>query len=188
VKTTLLSHALERALTRLTITPEEIVELIDNFSISLGYEDGTKKVHKIFYSFLDDSHFVAIQDEENGEIITILPVEYHNRWVIPTDLFTETMDLGLDFDFVIEERAIEETRYVKRYIIRVSLRADDGKETLVDFPIFSKDNIDLRDASNDPCIRKKIRSYLIKNFIEDKVLFVLMTDDTFNTTVKVENI
>ena len=45
--------------------------------------DGQKEhVHKAIYSPKDDRLFVVVQDSDNHDVITLLPLEYHNAWRI----------------------------------------------------------------------------------------------------------
>ena len=74
-------HALDRVLERLHMEPRDVLHMINwDFVVLLG-EEGDK-VHKLFYSEVDQNWFVAISDEETKEIVTVLPYDYHNRWRI----------------------------------------------------------------------------------------------------------
>lgn len=51
--------------------------------------DGKKEhIHKIIYSPKDDQLFVVVEDHNNHDIITLLPLDYHNSW----KLDIETLD------------------------------------------------------------------------------------------------
>ena len=72
----LTNHSAQRARERLSITIGEFKELINqDIYTPIGYDK--HRIHKLFYSVGDDRCFVAIQDERNGEVVTILPISYH---------------------------------------------------------------------------------------------------------------
>ncbi|MBI1956967.1 MAG: hypothetical protein HYS44_00705 [Candidatus Niyogibacteria bacterium] len=74
-------HAFERARARLSLTLAEVKALLDDdLVVLIGREDNSPRVHRLFYSAPDQYWFVAIQDEENGEVVTVLPVDYHNAF------------------------------------------------------------------------------------------------------------
>jgi hypothetical protein len=88
------THALRRVddKERTGLTPEEVARILDNqLFIPIGREK--KRVHKLFYSERDDDWFVAVQDEENGEVVTIMPYHYHNRWEISSDTLREARSM-----------------------------------------------------------------------------------------------
>jgi hypothetical protein len=71
-------HAVLRVRQRTKMTTCEILELISaGRALNMGCKPGIPKRHILFYSAADDSCFVAIQDELDGTIITVLPVDYH---------------------------------------------------------------------------------------------------------------
>jgi hypothetical protein len=76
-------HAYEVIQTRMIINPQDLLNLLDkDLCVPLGYEQGTNKQHRLFYSIDDRECFVAVQDTANGEIVTVLPMQYHNRWKV----------------------------------------------------------------------------------------------------------
>ena len=48
-------------------------------SVNIGTEDGTNRVHRLFYSIPDRMCFVAVEDHINAVLITILPIDYHDN-------------------------------------------------------------------------------------------------------------
>lgn len=70
------AHSLKRIDQRLSLHDNEILDLIQNVSVDIGKEDGSNKVHKLFYSELDNLHFIAVIDVIYELIITIIPFEY----------------------------------------------------------------------------------------------------------------
>ena len=91
--TTFRDHALQRASERLSLSLEEIARILDHdLCVPLG-RDGPRKVHKLFWSEPDSYWFVAVQDESDGEVVTIFPVDYHNRWEVAFDVLEEARRL-----------------------------------------------------------------------------------------------
>lgn len=79
---------------RLCLSLEEVATILDtDLSIPLGIEPGTTKIHRLFFDKEARYWFVAVQDEKNGEVVTVLPIEYHNRWRIDPDTLVEARDL-----------------------------------------------------------------------------------------------
>lgn len=59
--------------------PNEVADLIDSRrAIPVGHD--AHKVHWLFFSIFDCDWFVAVRDEHNGEVITVLPINYHSAW------------------------------------------------------------------------------------------------------------
>ena len=80
-RTNLGKHALIRLEERTKINEETLCSILDNKeTVSLGFE--RKEYNRqslLFFSLEDKKFFVAIQDQQNGFVITILTVEYwHN--------------------------------------------------------------------------------------------------------------
>ncbi len=73
-------HAWSRVLDRLSLTPAELSRILDrDLAVDIGYEEGTRRIHRLFYSVPDQTCFVAIQDEKNGAVITVLPLDFHEN-------------------------------------------------------------------------------------------------------------
>lgn len=66
---------------KLQLSVEQIAEILDSDKAVPVGKDGDK-VHRAFYSERDNMCFVAVQDIKNGDVITILPLSYHYRWVL----------------------------------------------------------------------------------------------------------
>lgn len=80
IRASLTSHAEQRLAERTHLLPSAFFGLLDrNLTVSVGVEPYTRRRHRLFYSELDKAHFVAIQDFETGEVITILPIDYHEN-------------------------------------------------------------------------------------------------------------
>jgi len=77
-------HAWQRVLGRLSLTPLEVAQVLDwDLCVDVGVETGKHRVHRLFYSAPDDICFVAVQDQRNGAVITILPLDYHETLAWP---------------------------------------------------------------------------------------------------------
>ena len=82
------SHAAKRIAQRTSMDSIELMSLIDNGAcVNIGQHAGSYRRHLLFFSPKDTFFYVAIQDERNGEIITVLPPEYHRNlaWKISTE-------------------------------------------------------------------------------------------------------
>jgi hypothetical protein len=82
-KATFTKHAFSRVRDRLNLRKRHVAYILDNdLCIPIGIEEGSSRVHRLFFSKKDGCCFVAVQDESNGEVVTILPVDYHKRWQV----------------------------------------------------------------------------------------------------------
>ena len=71
-------HAFERLNERTSFTKEQLTFWLDHHMYwNLGNKPGIPKQHLLFYSSVDENYFVAIQDEQTGTVVTILPLHYH---------------------------------------------------------------------------------------------------------------
>jgi len=74
------SHAAKRIFQRTSIDSLELMKLLDNGAyVNVGQSSGSYRRHLLFFSPKDKFYYVAIQDERNGKIITILPPAYHKN-------------------------------------------------------------------------------------------------------------
>jgi hypothetical protein len=78
-KTTSFSkHAWLRILERVSLTIDDVALILDSdLAVNLGYQTGTRRLHRLFYSLPDRGYFVAIQDERNRVVITVLTLRIH---------------------------------------------------------------------------------------------------------------
>ncbi|MDO8598477.1 MAG: hypothetical protein Q7S02_00010 [bacterium] len=71
------THAFERVAERLSLDTEEVAALLTyDLAMLIGREAGTSRIHRLFYSVPDGQCFIAVQDESNGEVVTILPIDF----------------------------------------------------------------------------------------------------------------
>jgi hypothetical protein len=88
IKHTLTQHAIERIAERSTSSPDSILDMIDNgFYVPIGCDTGSNRSHELLYSPYDNTWFIVIRDIKTFEIITFLPVDYHENlaWKISFD-------------------------------------------------------------------------------------------------------
>jgi hypothetical protein len=77
---------------RLSLCAKEVSSLIqENKAIPIGQEK--RRIHYLLFSQPDQECFVAVLDEKTREIITILPIDYHNRWKISLELVLQAQGL-----------------------------------------------------------------------------------------------
>ncbi len=75
-------HAWARVLDRLSLAPAEVAALLDyDLAVPIGSRGRT--AHRLFFSAPDRQCFVAVQDEENGAVLTVLPIDYHETCAWP---------------------------------------------------------------------------------------------------------
>ena len=59
--------------------------------LPIGEEESSNKIHELFYSHFVDQCFISIRDQNNSEIITVLPVDYHGNCAWKIDQNTQAM-------------------------------------------------------------------------------------------------
>ena len=98
-------HAFKNVSARLFSSHDDIAKILDyGLFLPIGSEEGAKeKVHKLFFSKMDNEWFVAVQDEKNDEVITVLPIDYHNRWQISLEALMEAKRLVTPADIAEED-------------------------------------------------------------------------------------
>tara|TARA_B110000196_G_scaffold293833_1_gene282429 strand:+ start:14490 stop:15116 length:627 start_codon:yes stop_codon:yes gene_type:complete len=90
--TSLTRHALCRLGQRTGIDGDSLRKLLDKGGyIKLGLESAFDRQHCLFYSQPDNECFVAVQDIKTGEVITVLPLNYHKTlsWKMDKKLYNE---------------------------------------------------------------------------------------------------
>jgi hypothetical protein len=71
-------HALERVKERLSLSIEEVAAILDHdLAVFVGIDEYSNRHRRLFFSVPDNNFFIAIQDADSGEVVTILPLEYH---------------------------------------------------------------------------------------------------------------
>lgn len=93
VQARLTTHCSQRLKERMSLIQEELCRILnDDLVVLVGQESGTHRIHKLFYSIYDKTYYVAVQDEETGGVITILPPE-QSRWRIAPDAYSQAKAL-----------------------------------------------------------------------------------------------
>lgn len=90
--TSLTRHAVCRLEERTNLAYDALRALLDKGAyINLGMETAFDRQHCLFYSQPDNECFVAVQDIKTGEVITVLPLDYHKTlsWKIDKKLYSE---------------------------------------------------------------------------------------------------
>ncbi len=81
-------HGAQRLAERTSFLESDFLALLDaGKSAPVGIEEKTNRLHRLVYSVKDDDCFVAVQDMANGEVITVLTLEYHENlaWKLSSD-------------------------------------------------------------------------------------------------------
>jgi|SRR5690554_107534 len=102
--TSLTRHALCRLEERTKIGSDRLRKLLDKGSyINLGVEAVFDRRHCLFYSMPDNECFVAIQDTMTGEVITVLPLDYHENLSFKID---KKLYYKIDKEYVRRAKAL----------------------------------------------------------------------------------
>ena len=76
--TTFTIHALDRVAERMDLPRTELAEILDTGrAVTLGVDEYSNRLHRLFFSRVDEQFFVAVQDAKSGDVITVLPLEYY---------------------------------------------------------------------------------------------------------------
>ena len=80
------THAFDRVRSRLSLTTVDVADLLDSDRVILiGREKNSSRIHRLFYSKPDGYCFVAVQDEETGEVVTVMPADYRKAFAVSED-------------------------------------------------------------------------------------------------------
>jgi len=73
-------HGSKRLLERSSLTEKEVAQILDDGqTVDIGYEQGTNRMHRLFYSHKDRFCFLAVQDMQKGTVITIMPADNRGK-------------------------------------------------------------------------------------------------------------
>ena len=82
-------HALDRINGRTSLSPQDVVAILSHgITVPIGIEKSSNRLHKLFYSEADEDYFVAIVDQHNDDIITVLPYHYDCRSKVSSSALT----------------------------------------------------------------------------------------------------
>ena len=74
-------HAAQRLNQRCTLRPNQFKTMLDRgATVQLSQQRGGRLVHRLFYSIQDAAWFVAVQDDNDGDILTTLPLAYFENF------------------------------------------------------------------------------------------------------------
>lgn len=87
-------HASDQLHSRSQLKRGDVLRLLsDNLSIPVGIDK--HRIHTVIYSIKDDAPLVIVHDDRNGEIVTVLYVEYNNKFVIHPNVADEIKQMTL---------------------------------------------------------------------------------------------
>ena len=73
-------HATSRIEKRTRLSIKQLADILDSEQpVYVGCNKGTSRIHRLLYSGKDDEFFVAVQDRRSGDVITLLPIDYHEN-------------------------------------------------------------------------------------------------------------
>ena len=79
--------------------------------LSIGKQEKSRRIHDLFFCIDDKTFFVSIRDEKNNEIVTILPLDYHENlaWEISIEAqkLVKCITLGEEVSSEIKQTKIE---------------------------------------------------------------------------------
>jgi hypothetical protein len=88
-------HASAQLHSRSQLKRSDVLRLLsDNITIPVGVDK--HRLHTVIYSVKDDAPLVIVHDERNGEIVTVLYVEYNNKFVIHPNVLDEIKKMTLE--------------------------------------------------------------------------------------------
>lgn len=79
-------EALRRPEIRFPLSADKIASILNSgHTIPIGKEQRTHRIHHLFYDAQNQYTFIAVQDEKTGEVVTVFPVDYENKWKVSLD-------------------------------------------------------------------------------------------------------
>jgi tetratricopeptide (TPR) repeat protein len=119
-KTKFTAHASDRINSRLSGGEDFVADIIDNNrTVNIASELMSNRVALLFYSYLDDEYFIAIQDIVNQAIITVLPSLY---WLnLNQKVHKVQFLLNID-DLVLALKMINPKHYALAFLTKHSAR------------------------------------------------------------------
>lgn len=174
-------HALKRLNERTKLTTESVSDIIDmGLAIDIGTEPVFKRKHWLFYSKLDVNFFIAIQDEYTGYVITVLPVEYHEKlaWNIDKKYFTEAKYNIEEKNIQVMLKEFRELNSEPAKNILVKVRYLDSSNAVKTKSLFKLPAIDfnysLEDVPIDKTFNNSIKQHLEAAGISSQSIFEVL--------------
>jgi hypothetical protein len=127
-------HARQRIYQRTTLDKGEVASLLDQGQfVDIGCIPGFNRRHLLFYSELDHVCLVAIRDQLTGTVVTVLPLQYHEKlaWKVsekqceeaqrlrnaPKSIASEISARKVAASFLISGHYIDETGHQKTKLL-----------------------------------------------------------------------
>lgn len=199
-------HASEQLHSRSLMTRSDLLSLLDkDLYVPVGLDKN--HVHLVIYSIKDDNNFVVVHDEKNLEIITFLPLEYNNKFVIFNEPVKESKKMTLNYfnksqtkniqkskkeikkengQFIRFFSQVKQITHTGQYSVIVNNKINDELKEIQLFEInseeFSNDinNLKTNDFSNR--IKKKIEF----NFIDPaKIVNIILIHKKTQAKIKI---
>lgn len=181
-------HAIEQLHSRSLMNKSDLLSLLDKeLYVPVGIDKN--HVHLVVYSIKDDNNFVIVHDEKNLEIITFLPLEYNNKFVIFNEPVKESKEKTLYYytqqqnkniqkskkeikkesgQFIRFFSQIKQITHIGQYSVIVNQKINDTLTQTHLFEInseeFSNDINNLKTSDFSILLKKKIQF----NFIDPK--------------------
>ena len=168
MQTALTKHDLDRVLNRLTLDPDEVINILDTGkSLPVGKESGSERVHRLFFSEADNTWFVAVQDEKTAEVVTVIPLGPYHRFTIPYETLDKAKHLivAKPVSKAAPVTTLQRTSKVYKFTAYFEHR-ESGKRRLFNLGSVPSENWDSisqmqKDASVQSLIKEKIKNALL---------------------------
>lgn len=160
-------HALNRIGQRTKLNYFTIADILDyGGAVDVGTEPVFDRKHWLFYSDIDASCFVAVQDAVTGLVVTVLPLDYHENlaWKVSEEDLSKAKSIATTFKLrdvksssvppsiiVVKARYMSREGYQKTVTL-TKLKASDYKSDL--FNVFNDESFE--SEVNYHCGRKGI--------------------------------
>jgi hypothetical protein len=107
-------HGSEQLHTRSQMKRSEVLRLFTNkLYIPVGVDK--HRVHTVIYSEKDDIPLVIVHDERNGEVVTVLYLEYNNKFVIDPNIAANIKKMTLNKLEKPKETIADKTSWLEMY-------------------------------------------------------------------------
>lgn len=120
-------HALKRIDQRTKLNYFSIADILDHGgAVDVGAEPVFDRRHWLFYSAVDQSYFVAVQDSVTGLVVTILPLDYHQNlaWTVSEIFLEEAKSKACT---VAKPQIIGEKTHPSKIIVKARYICDEGR-------------------------------------------------------------
>jgi hypothetical protein len=152
--TTFTIHALDRVAERMHLSRIELAAILDHGrAVTLGVDEYSNRLHRLFFSRVDEQFFVAVQDTKTGDVITVLPLKYYanlHGYVKEDQVVEAAALLGYPPPDVRKMPGVmpkpEPGINTRATVIRIAgvLRRDDGRPTIKNLGSWPSDRAPLQ--------------------------------------------